>query len=116
MVLWFETYAGKKDHLFDPVSGFLLNDINDATGEARCTHTNFARDCTGTAASVCSVLSECALAIKNKLEYWQCQHCLNAQSSLCSQRDAALTAGLGDSSIATYTVFNMEVSLSTFSC
>ena len=52
MVLWFETYAGKKDHLFDPVSGFLLNDINDATGEARCTHTDFTRDCSGTAAWV----------------------------------------------------------------
>lgn len=35
---------------------------------------------------------------------------------LCSLRDDALTAGIGDSSIATYTVFNLEVSLSTFSC
>lgn len=52
MVLWFETYAGKKDHLFDPVSGFLLNEINDATGEAKCTHTNFIRDCRGTALQV----------------------------------------------------------------
>ena len=47
MVLWFETYAGDKQHLFDPVSGYLLNEINDATGKAKCTHTHFVKDCRG---------------------------------------------------------------------
>ena len=79
MVLWFETYAGKKDHLFDPVSGFLLNDINDATGEAKCTHTNISRDCKGTAAWVQRVLCSHA-GHQKQMENWQCQHCLNVRS------------------------------------